>query len=83
MLLSRHCQVTDLLPVGCLIIVGDQACHRRVVRKLDDGVGVMRDLAVVGRNQMESNVKSAVGIGLQCYAKTGYSSSTMRMCVVW
>jgi hypothetical protein len=25
--LSPHCQVSDLLPVGCLIIVGDQAYH--------------------------------------------------------
>jgi hypothetical protein len=23
--LASHCQVSDLLPIGCLIIVGDQA----------------------------------------------------------
>jgi hypothetical protein len=37
--LAPHCQVYDLLPVGCLIIVGDQANPGRVVGKLDDGVG--------------------------------------------
>ena len=25
--LASHCQVSDLLPIGCLIVVGDQADH--------------------------------------------------------
>jgi hypothetical protein len=29
--LAPHCQVFDLLPVGCLIVVGDQAYHCHVV----------------------------------------------------
>ena len=39
--LAPHYQVSDLLPVGCLIVVGDQAYHRCVVNKLNDGVGVV------------------------------------------
>ena len=37
--LAPDCQVTDLLPKGCLIVLGDQAYHRWVVSKLNDGVG--------------------------------------------
>jgi hypothetical protein len=33
--------VSDLLPIGDLIVVGDQASHRCVVTKLNYGVGVM------------------------------------------
>ena len=29
--LAPHCQVSDLFPIGCLIIVGDQAYRHRVV----------------------------------------------------
>ena len=36
--LAPHCQVTDVLPIGCLIIVGDQAYHCCVISKLNDGV---------------------------------------------
>ena len=46
--LVPHCYVSDLLPVGCLITIGDQAYHCCVVSKLDDGVGHMRGHAVVG-----------------------------------
>ena len=34
-------QFYDHLPIGCLIVVGDQANHYCVVRKLNDGVGVV------------------------------------------
>ena len=36
-----HCWVSELLPIGCLIIVGDQAYHCCVVSKRNDGVGVV------------------------------------------
>ena len=39
-------QVSDL-PVGCLIIVGDQAYHCCVIGKLNDGVGVVPGRAVM------------------------------------
>ena len=32
--LAPHCQVSDLLPVGILIVVDDQAYHRCVVGKV-------------------------------------------------
>ena len=38
--LPPHCKVSDFLPIGCLIVVGDQAHHRCVVGKVNDGVGV-------------------------------------------
>ena len=38
--LAPHCQVSDLLPIGCLIVDCDQAYHCCVVCKLNDGVGV-------------------------------------------
>ena len=36
--LAPQCQFSDLLPIGRLIIVGDQAYHCCVVSKLNDGV---------------------------------------------
>jgi hypothetical protein len=39
---------SDLLPIDCLIIVGDQAYRCCVVCKLNDGVGVVLGHAVMG-----------------------------------
>ena len=39
--LAPHCQFSDLLLIGCLIVVGDQAYHCCVVSKPNDGVGVV------------------------------------------
>ena len=44
--LAPHCQVSDLHLVDCLIAIGDQAYHCRVVSELDDGVGGVRGHAV-------------------------------------
>jgi hypothetical protein len=38
--LAPHYQITDL-PIGCLIVIRDQAYHRHVVSKLIEGVGVV------------------------------------------
>jgi hypothetical protein len=46
--LAPHCPVSDLLPIGCLIVVGDQSYHRCFISKLDDSVGVMHGHAVMG-----------------------------------
>ncbi|KAF0039232.1 hypothetical protein F2P81_007467 [Scophthalmus maximus] len=46
-------QMLYLLPVGCLVVVADEANHRRIVRKLDDGVGSMYRSAVVGEEGVE------------------------------
>jgi hypothetical protein len=37
--MAPHCQGFDLLPIGCLIVVVDQAYHRRSICKLNDDVG--------------------------------------------
>ncbi len=40
-LLTPFSQVTHLLYLGRLIVVGDQACHRCVISKFDDDVGAV------------------------------------------
>jgi hypothetical protein len=50
-ILAPHCQVTDLLPVGCLLIAGDQAYHSHVICKL--GVRVVSGHAVVGEQGLQ------------------------------
>ena len=44
--LAPHCQISDLLPIGCLIVIGDHAYHQHVVAKLNDGVGVVCEQGV-------------------------------------
>ena len=56
--LAPHCQVSDLLPTGCLIAVGDQA-YCCVVSKLNDGVGVVLGHAVVGEQGVQEGTKHA------------------------
>ena len=46
-------QMLDLFPVGRLIIVADEANHRCVVCKLDNGIRTMYRCAVVGEEGVE------------------------------
>ena len=55
--LVPHCQVSDLLPIGCLIVAVDQSYHRCVVSKLDDCVGVMCGGAVMGKQVVQKGTK--------------------------
>ena len=57
--LASHGQVFDLLPIGCLIFVGDQAYHCCVVRKLNDGVGFVLGHAVVGEQGVQEGIEHA------------------------
>jgi hypothetical protein len=57
-LLSWHYTV-DLLPIGCLIIIGDQAYHFCVVCKLNDGVGVVLGHAVMGEQGVQEGTEYA------------------------
>ena len=45
--LAPHSQVSDLIPVGCFVVVGDQAYYCCVTCKLNDGVGVVPGHAVM------------------------------------
>ena len=54
--LAPHCQLSDL-PIGCLIVLGDQAYHCCVVSKLNDGVGVVFGPAVVGEQGVQEGTK--------------------------
>ena len=45
--LTPHGQVSDLLPISCLVVVGDQAYHCCAIGKCNDGVGVMPGHAVM------------------------------------
>ena len=40
--LEPHCQFSDLLPIGHLLVGGDQAYQCGVVSKLNDGVEVIK-----------------------------------------
>ena len=57
--LAPHCQISDLLPIGCLIIVSGQAYHRYVVSKRNDGVGVVLGHAVVGERGVQEGTEHA------------------------
>ncbi|KAK6327856.1 hypothetical protein J4Q44_G00035020, partial [Coregonus suidteri] len=58
-ILAPHGQVSDLLPIGCLIVVGDQAYHCCVVGKLNDGVGVVPGHAVMGEQGVQEGTEHA------------------------
>ena len=57
--LASHCQVSDLLPIGCLTVVGDQAYHRCVVDKLNDAVEVMSGQIVMGEQGVQEGTEHA------------------------
>jgi hypothetical protein len=44
--LPPDCQVSDLLPLGCLIVAGGQSYHRRAIGKINDA-GVVCGNAVL------------------------------------
>ena len=46
-------QTIHLLPVGGLIVVFDEADHRGVVCKLNDGIGTIDRFAVMGEEGVE------------------------------
>ena len=57
---AAHGQDSDLLHIGCLIVVGDQAYHCCVIRKVNDAVRV-----VPGRSVMsEQGVQEGSTVGL-------------------
>ena len=81
--LAPHCLVSDLLPIGWLIVGGDQAYHCCVVSKLNDDLGVVLGHAVVGEQGVQEGTKHAPLTGLSvedqhdiCVVKTIASWST-------
>ena len=56
--LAPHCQFSDLHPIGCLIVVGEQAYHCCVISKLTDGVGVVFGHAVVGEQGIQEGLST-------------------------
>ena len=57
--LAPHGQVSDLLPIGCLIVVSDQAHHCCVVGKLNDGVGVVLGRVVTCEHEVQEGTEHA------------------------
>ena len=57
--LATHCQVSDFLPIGCLVVVGDQAYHCCVIIKLNDGVGVLPGCAVMSEQGVQEGAEHA------------------------
>ena len=47
----HHTVRSELIPIGCLVVVGDQAYHCCVFSKLNDGVGVVPARAVMGEQE--------------------------------
>ena len=54
--LAPHGQVSDLLPIGCLVVVSDQAV---VICKLNDGVGVVPGRAVMSEQGVQEGAEHA------------------------
>ena len=57
--LTPHSEGPHLLPVGRLVIVGNQAYHCSVVWKRDDWVGGVRGHAVVGEKGVQEGAENA------------------------
>ena len=55
--LAPHDQVSDHLPISCLVVAGDQTYCCCVIRKLNDGVGVMPGHAVVGEQGVQEGTE--------------------------
>ena len=54
--LAPDCQVSDLLPLGCLIVASDQSYHRHAAGKLDDA-GVVCGNAVLVEQGVQVGTK--------------------------
>ena len=61
--LAPHGQVSELLPIGCLIVVGDQANHCCVIDKLNDCVGVVPGHAVMSEQGVQEGTEHAPARG--------------------
>ena len=57
--LALHSQVSDDLPIGCLVIVGDQPYHCCVIDKLNDGVGGVPGRAVTSEQGVQEGIEHA------------------------
>ena len=57
--LAPHGQVSDLLPIGCLIVQGNQPYHCCVIGKLDDSVGVVPGCAVLSEEGIQEGTEHA------------------------
>ena len=60
-----------LLPVGRLVVVGNQAYHCRDVCKLDDGVGGVQGHAVMDEQGVQERAKERILVGPQCCGSAG------------
>ena len=59
LVLAPHGQVSDLLSIGCLVVVGDQAYHCCVIGKCNDGVGVVPGSAVMSEQGVQEGTEHA------------------------
>ena len=57
--LAPHDQVSDLLPIGCLIIVGDQAYRCCVISNINDVVRVVPGRAVMSEQAVQERPEHA------------------------
>jgi hypothetical protein len=60
--LALHGQVSDLLPLCCLVIVGDQSYHCCVIGKLNDGVVVVPGRAVMSDQSVQEGTMLRISV---------------------
>ena len=58
-MLAPHGQITDLLHINCLIVIGDQVYHCCVVCKHNGGVGVVPGHAVMSEQGVQEGTEHA------------------------
>ena len=58
-MLAPHGQVSDLLPIGCLVVASDHAYHCCVIGKMNDGVGVVPGRAVMSVQGVQEGTEHA------------------------
>ena len=56
--------ISDLLPIGCLVVVGDHCC---VISKVNDSVGVMPGRAVMSEQGVQEGTENSPEGPLCCY----------------
>ena len=73
--MAPHDQVSDLLPIGCLVVVDDHAYHCCVIGKLDDG-GVVPGRGVRGEQGVQEGAEHTPRRGPSVEDQSGESVVT-------
>ena len=64
--LAPHGQVSDLHPLGCLVVVVDRSYHCCVICKCNDGVGVVPCRAVMSEQGVQEGAEHPLPSVVPC-----------------